>query len=1098
MQPGDLSAVATSGSYGDLSGKPVLGTAAAQAADTFASAAQGGKADTAVQPAALEAEVALRASGDTALSQGLAALDAETSQALAGKAALVHDHAIAAIDGLEDGLASAAAGHQPQPGMHPTLFRDAAFGGSAYGAGDTVSTAEGPALRLVGEALAVLGRRVQIGPEDADELRFRVMRSASIEDPAGDGVRFGVICYGATGAPLPGASGFLVLATEVDIDAEGETVGLRRVVGRGASGAVETTLPAACRSYAPAVRSYGANPGLDVITLERQRITAAAIGIGVGADAAGPLAARGAHDGEASGFIYAAVGGGDWEYYIRTGENGWSGPQTFKGATGQPGLAPEEAERLLAMLTPEGGLALPSLDAVGAITMDAASGEVLAALTPDATGFPASTTKAMMALVASRHVVDWSEEITVQAEDEDGSVMIEGDVVTLEGLLNCAMIVSNDASCDIIARHVGPLIDPETEDPIATFIAAMNTQAAALGMDATTYTRTFGDSEGAEITARDLATLWRYIYRNAPLIVEISEKSGATLTRTGPNARTTTLRHSFDWIQAGNVPAVGGGKTGTSGFAGANLVWHGTSRDGRPLIHALIGSTDDTSRHLAAAAVQTRALRDWTYIGALPVQAPSTPYVPPRVVDWMTGPQDILGTWTRAGSATYIDDNGHLADAGPDVPRYDHGPNSLGLRGALYEPARTNAVPNGIGKGSVAADGVELNDQPTFAAAGSWVLSDTGGASSAEITGGNLVLTGDAGFEEGRADFQLTGLTAGLTYVVEFPEGVNDQAISAKVGETQGDNALSGTLVIQTGGWRAFTFVASAPTAWVRLARISSGSALIPACSIQSCGKLPAGWEYTGLVGVVPVVVAATRNVEGYDAIDLRLRGTPQVNGTAFINFGSGSDSAAAVAGTVETWATSLHMRRISGATTNVEILQRISERDENGDFNTVFASNSIDGIATPPARLSQSRTWVNKGIVNHDTSYLLLGLTIGVTAGDPFDLTVQIANPQMERYREQDGSIVFGGPTSVIRSDPDNADTWTRSADIWTVTGLVAGRYLQHSLMSTERDGSGTALPVSEVQVTTSGSLIYQRPEAFYERHLFRVMWQAWAGILA
>jgi hypothetical protein len=44
-----LATVATSGGYGDLSGLPTLGTAAATAATDYATAAQGGKADTAVQ-----------------------------------------------------------------------------------------------------------------------------------------------------------------------------------------------------------------------------------------------------------------------------------------------------------------------------------------------------------------------------------------------------------------------------------------------------------------------------------------------------------------------------------------------------------------------------------------------------------------------------------------------------------------------------------------------------------------------------------------------------------------------------------------------------------------------------------------------------------------------------------------------------------------------------------------------------------------------------------------------------------------------------------------------------------------------------------------
>lgn len=51
VQPGDLATVATTGDYNDLANRPVLGTAAAADVTDFATAAQGAKADTAVQPA---------------------------------------------------------------------------------------------------------------------------------------------------------------------------------------------------------------------------------------------------------------------------------------------------------------------------------------------------------------------------------------------------------------------------------------------------------------------------------------------------------------------------------------------------------------------------------------------------------------------------------------------------------------------------------------------------------------------------------------------------------------------------------------------------------------------------------------------------------------------------------------------------------------------------------------------------------------------------------------------------------------------------------------------------------------------------------------
>lgn len=68
-----LSDVATTGSYADLSGKPTLGSAAAQNVEAFATAAQGAKADTAVQPGALGTAAAQSSGAFATAAQGATA-----------------------------------------------------------------------------------------------------------------------------------------------------------------------------------------------------------------------------------------------------------------------------------------------------------------------------------------------------------------------------------------------------------------------------------------------------------------------------------------------------------------------------------------------------------------------------------------------------------------------------------------------------------------------------------------------------------------------------------------------------------------------------------------------------------------------------------------------------------------------------------------------------------------------------------------------------------------------------------------------------------------------------------------------------------------
>lgn len=64
-----LAPVATSGAYADLTGLPTLGSAAAADVSDFASAAQGAKADTAVQPADLSAALAGKQDKDATLDE---------------------------------------------------------------------------------------------------------------------------------------------------------------------------------------------------------------------------------------------------------------------------------------------------------------------------------------------------------------------------------------------------------------------------------------------------------------------------------------------------------------------------------------------------------------------------------------------------------------------------------------------------------------------------------------------------------------------------------------------------------------------------------------------------------------------------------------------------------------------------------------------------------------------------------------------------------------------------------------------------------------------------------------------------------------------
>ena len=95
-----LAQVATTGSYNDLTNRPTLGTAAATSATAYATAAQGAKADSALQPAALT-PYRTAAAQDTLDAGKVATTDPRLSDA---RTPTAHSHAISEVTGLSSAL----------------------------------------------------------------------------------------------------------------------------------------------------------------------------------------------------------------------------------------------------------------------------------------------------------------------------------------------------------------------------------------------------------------------------------------------------------------------------------------------------------------------------------------------------------------------------------------------------------------------------------------------------------------------------------------------------------------------------------------------------------------------------------------------------------------------------------------------------------------------------------------------------------------------------------------------------------------------------------------------------------------------------------
>lgn len=137
VQPGSLALVATSGSYPDLINRPTLGTAAATASTDYATVVQGGKADTALQPAAVGVSV-------QAYSSALGTFASNGSAFYLSRSNHTGTQAASTITGL---VTVATTGAYADLTGKPTLGTAAAQNTTAFDAAGAATTAQAFAIQ---------------------------------------------------------------------------------------------------------------------------------------------------------------------------------------------------------------------------------------------------------------------------------------------------------------------------------------------------------------------------------------------------------------------------------------------------------------------------------------------------------------------------------------------------------------------------------------------------------------------------------------------------------------------------------------------------------------------------------------------------------------------------------------------------------------------------------------------------------------------------------------------------------------------------------------------------------------------------------------
>lgn len=262
--------------------------------------------------------------------------------------------------------------------------------------------------------------------------------------------------------------------------------------------------------------------------------------------------------------------------------------------------------------------ALPEIDiqSKSSILVEPVSGEVLYAKNENEKVFPASTTKIMTTMLALEHG-NLTDVVTVSATSGEGidlsgssvsPALVEGEQLTLENLLYCVMVASDNRACNVVAEYVA--------GSVSDFVDMMNERAAALGCTNTHFANPHGlHDENHYTTAHDLYLITHEAIKSSVFTTICNTESKkippTNLTKTERVFFTTNYLIS-KLKQPGYVyePAKGV-KTGHTTPAGACLVAMAEKND-MLLISVVMGAERETGGTVHSFT-ETTKLFEWGF-----------------------------------------------------------------------------------------------------------------------------------------------------------------------------------------------------------------------------------------------------------------------------------------------------------------------------------------------------------------------------------------------------------------------------------------------------------------------------------------------------
>ena len=264
----------------------------------------------------------------------------------------------------------------------------------------------------------------------------------------------------------------------------------------------------------------------------------------------------------------------------------------------------------------------PHIAAKAALLVEQDTGAILYAENEHQREYPASITKIMTALLVleavDRGEMSLQQKVTVKASslanlDEDGSTagIVAGEVLSVEDLLYCMLVVSANETCNILAD--------ETAGSISAFVDLMNQRAAELGCTDTHFANPNGLHDANHYTsAWDIYLIARECMKNETFMTICNSKA---YTVPATNLEPERELHSTNYLIS-TWRATGyyyddarGIKTGSTPEAGHCLV-SSAVRSGRTLVSVVLGAQEVTlpnGENQVQSFSETSRLFDWGF-----------------------------------------------------------------------------------------------------------------------------------------------------------------------------------------------------------------------------------------------------------------------------------------------------------------------------------------------------------------------------------------------------------------------------------------------------------------------------------------------------